>query len=83
MKKSLMIPAFLIAFGVARAQEGDSAKPAAPAAPALTSIPGLRLLFVEVSPSAISCPPWEIWIRVRSSVPPKPKPIQFRFVWLP
>jgi hypothetical protein len=32
MKKSLMIPAFLMAFGIARAQEGDSAKPAAAAA---------------------------------------------------
>lgn len=33
MKKSLIIPAFLMALGVARAQEGDSAKTAAPAAP--------------------------------------------------
>jgi hypothetical protein len=32
MKKLLMIPAFLMAFGAARAQEGDSAKSAAPAA---------------------------------------------------
>jgi hypothetical protein len=33
MKKMLMIPAFLMAFGAARAQEGDSAKSAASAAP--------------------------------------------------
>lgn len=34
MKKLFIIPAFLMVLGAARAQEGDSAKPAAPAAPA-------------------------------------------------
>jgi hypothetical protein len=33
MKKSLIIPAFLMVLGAARAQEGDSAKSATPAAP--------------------------------------------------